>query len=184
MESINLIITNMKKVIIFLIVAAAIGCECISQVPKTQTIYANPTTCTAPLPNYTTIVTVSDNCSIKSYTQTPIAGTMLTVANPSVTVNLRAEDVQGNIRTKSFQVVLLDTIKPVFNFPASMLTYTPDQLKNMFFVIETALQEQIMDMMNTVPWEAEILGVPGDTVFSLNYNTIVSKEMFNIYRNR
>lgn len=173
----------MKKLIGFLIVAGLVSCVCIGQVPKTQTIYAGAS-CQAPLPNYTTIVSVSDNCGIKSYTQTPIPGTMLTVTNPGITVTLRAEDNQGNINTRSFQVVLLDTIKPVFNFPASMLSYTPSQINGMYLAFETSIKEMIMDWATNFKWDAvEFIANP-DTVWYFNHTIEATKEEYNAYLNR
>jgi hypothetical protein len=169
----------MKKLIGFLIVAGLVACNCIGQVVKTQTIYAG-STCTAPLPNYTTIVTVSDNCAIKSYTQTPIAGTMLTATNPAITVVLRVEDNAGNIRTKSFQVVLLDTIKPVFNFPASMLAYTPQQINGMYLVFETSIK----DWATNFDWTAEQFVANPDTVWYFNHVIEATKEEYEAYLNR
>lgn len=173
----------MKKLIGFLIVAGLVACNCIGQVVKTQTIYAT-STCQAPLPNYTTIVTVSDNCNIKSFTQVPVAGTMLTAANPAVTVTLRVEDNAGNIRTKAFQVVLLDTIKPVFNFPAQMLAYTPSQINGMYLAFETSVKEMIMDWAFNFDWNANELIIPGDTIWYWNHVVIATKEEIKAYKNR
>jgi hypothetical protein len=173
----------MKRLIGFLIVAGLVACNCIGQVVKTQTIYAG-SSCTAPLPNYTTIVTVSDNCAIKSYTQTPVAGTMLTATNPAITVTLRAEDNAGNVRTKSFQVVLLDTIKPVFNFPAQMLAYTPSQINGMYLAFETSLKETILNYAKNTDWNAEIFVGNHDTLWQIVHPIQVTKEEYQTYLNR
>jgi len=172
----------MKKLIGFLIVAAVLGCNCLSQIP-TQTIYAGAS-CEALLPNYTQIVSVSDNCQVATFTQTPPAGTLLSTSNPQVNVLLRVTDVSGNISERNFNVVLLDTIKPIFNFPAEMMGYNPEQVKNMFLVVETALQEQMLDMMYMIPWDTVILGLPYDTVKTFNYNVRVTDEMWEAYINR
>jgi hypothetical protein len=174
----------MKKLIGFLIVAGLVACNCIGQVVKTQTIYAT-STCQAPLPNYTTIVTVSDNCNIKSFTQTPVAGTMLNAANPAVTVTLRAEDNGGNVRTKSFQVVLLDTIKPVLNFPAQMLAYTQEQFNYVYIdIVEPYIKEMILDWAFNFDWNANELIIPGDTIWYWNHVVTATKEEIQAYKNR
>jgi hypothetical protein len=173
----------MKKFILFLAVAGLISCNCISQVP-TQTIYAGQS-CTAPLPDYTQIVSVDDNCAVKSFTQTPSPGTMLTTTNPQVTVLLRAEDNQGNVSTRNFNVVLLDTIPPVFNFPAEMLSYTPETFNYVYLdIIEPMVKEMIMDWACNFRWD--LIPIPNgqDTVKVWQHVVQPTEAEFQAYKNR
>lgn len=172
----------MKKLIIFLVVAVALACNCISQVP-TQTIYAGPT-CTALLPDYTAIVPVSDNCEVATYTQTPVPGTILNVGNPQVNVVLRVIDVSGNQSQRNFNVVLLDTIAPVFNFPAEMLSYTPEQVNGMYLAFETYQKEMIMDWAFNFEWQALPIPTPTDTVWCFLHTIEATEEEVEAYLNR
>jgi len=173
----------MKKLIGFLIVAVALACNCISQVP-TQTIYAGAT-CVAPLPNYTLIVTVSDNCAIASYTQTPVPGTLLNATNPQVTVVLKATDVSGNVSQRQFNVVLLDTIAPVFNFPASMMSYTNQQFNDVYLsIVEPTIKEMILDWAFNFQWDAIPIPNAQDTVWCFNHTIAATEEEIEAYLNR
>ena len=173
----------MKKVFIFLVLAVALGCNCISQVP-TQTIYAGAS-CQALLPDYTQIVTVSDNCAISSYTQVPVPGTVLSVSNPQVNVVLRAVDVSGNTSQRNFNVVLLDTIAPVFNFPAEMLSYTPEQINGMYLAFETSQKEMIMDWAFNFRWDlVPYIPQPTDTVWVFQNTIQPTEEEIQAYKDR
>ena len=103
----------MKKLtFLFAVMLLASSCTCLmSQIPP-QMIYAGEG-CAAPLPNYVTLVAVSDNCQIKSVTQTPSAGFMLNSDTQTTTVKIRATDAFDNWTEVSFQVTLIDTVKPV-----------------------------------------------------------------------
>ena len=100
----------MKRSLLFLVVAVLTACTCLPQIP-TQYVYVG-NDCEASLPDYRNQVTVSDNCAVNSFTQTPLPGFVLNVAIPNVTVVLEAIDNDGNISTAAFDVELLDTISP------------------------------------------------------------------------
>ena len=106
----------MKKLtFLFAVMLLASSCTCLmSQIPP-QMIYAGEG-CAAPLPNYVTLVAVSDNCQIKSVTQTPSAGFMLNSDTQTTTVKIRATDAFDNWTEVSFQVTLIDTVKPVITW--------------------------------------------------------------------
>lgn len=114
----------MKRLIGFLALIVLVGCTCLGQV-ATQEVFATQTSCEVPLPDYTQIVPVNDNCEVASYTQAPVAGTLLSPANPTVNVLLEVIDVSGNVSQATFNVVLRDTIAPTFNFPPEMLVQNP-----------------------------------------------------------
>jgi hypothetical protein len=118
----------MKKILFILIAILVSGCGCIlSQIPP-QKIYAGAG-CTAPIPNYLTKITATDNCEIASLTQIPAAGTLLTSSNKVATVTIKATDASGNFRQIVFTVTLLDTIKPVFQIdPTLAVIQLPKQI--------------------------------------------------------
>ncbi|MDB5122453.1 MAG: hypothetical protein JWP94_582 [Mucilaginibacter sp.] len=80
---------------------------------QANTIVAvDATTGTAALTDYTSSATVTDNCSVSSITQFPLAGTAL-ANNVPVTVTLTATDPSGNSATQSFTVTATDQTAPV-----------------------------------------------------------------------
>lgn len=97
------------------------GCCSMAQI-TTQFYLANDS-CTFYLPDYTEIVTVSDNCEVKSYIQTPTSGTRLQ-AGSDIIVTLRAEDFDGNISSMQFDVILIDEMPPKFHIPDTLLIPT------------------------------------------------------------
>lgn len=106
----------MKKFFVLLSVVLLLSsCSCLlSQIPP-QYIYVG-VDCEAALPDYTTKVIATDNCLVKSLTQTPIVGTILNATNPTVTVVIRATDSFNNFSEVSFDVTALDTVPPVITY--------------------------------------------------------------------
>ncbi|HRE76022.1 MAG TPA: HYR domain-containing protein [Flavobacteriales bacterium] len=85
----------------------------ISGCPSNQTANVNAS-CTYTVPNFTTSITVSDNCTPAGsivVSQSPVAGTTLGVGNHTITIT--ATDAGTNIATCSFQVSVADTQNPV-----------------------------------------------------------------------
>jgi len=85
--------------------------------PPTQNVIVDAA-CSATLENYTSLASVSDNCSVGvgiTITQSPIAGT--TISAPTL-VTLTAEDEAGNSSTCSFNVTVTDTTSPVVTCPS------------------------------------------------------------------
>lgn len=122
----------MKKIILLLFPLLA-SCSCLlSQIPP-QTIYADQN-CEGTLPDYRTRVVASDNCQGEiTITQTPVAGTKLTVANPSVNVTLTARDAFGNIsRPVNVSVQLIDTVPPILSWPVGQLNMTEQDAVNIY----------------------------------------------------
>jgi gliding motility-associated-like protein len=80
--------------------------------PTPTTVYLN-SSCQGAVPDYTTSVVWSDNCttssSLMTFAQTPVGGT-LTSANQQVTLSIT--DQSGNSSTCSFNQPMLDTISP------------------------------------------------------------------------
>lgn len=101
------------------------SCGCLlSQVPP-QTLYVNQN-CEGILPDYRTKVIVTDNCPAGTIlTQTPAAGTVLGILNPSVTVVITAKDAFGNVsKPLNIPVVLVDTVAPVLSWPIGQANMT------------------------------------------------------------
>ena len=71
--------------------------------------------CEALLPDYTSQLSVTDNCNNGiTLSQTPSAGTKLTAGNHVVTIS--ATDMAGNTTTCKVNVTVVDETKPVFTF--------------------------------------------------------------------
>lgn len=142
----------MKKIIILLSLIFLISCNCISQLPN-QFIYTNQT-CTALLPDYTKVVTVWDNCEITSFTQTPEPGTILNRYNLLINVTLKAIDNSGNESQSKFNVILLDTLSPVFYYPDSMLVYNINTMSNIYLTFECWIKENMLDFVYYAKWDS------------------------------
>lgn len=168
----------MKTIFIFLSLIVLISCNCISQLP-TQIIYTG-NSCTAILPNYLNAVSVSDNCEVVSFTQTPAPGFLLDKDNLEIQVTLKAIDNSGNENVSIFNVILFDTISPVFHYPDSMLSYSVKQISEMFLVFEKWQQENIMEFMNYFNWQ--ILEI--DTIKYTNYTIQIPDSVYYAFLNR
>ncbi|HPH92701.1 MAG TPA: HYR domain-containing protein, partial [Ferruginibacter sp.] len=91
--------------------------------PGNQTINLDAS-CDASLPNYTSLLTVSDNCTPTGsivLTQSPTAGTVLT-GTGSQTITLTATDAAGNSTNCNFTLTRLDVTAPVITCPANITT--------------------------------------------------------------
>ena len=115
----------MKKVIGFLIMAVFAACTCLSQIPD-QVVFVDEN-CEALLPDFTPDVVVTDNCDNAVISQSPVAGTTLTSAQPTTLVSVIATDISGNSASISFNVILLDTIAPTIVPGPGLLTYTDEE---------------------------------------------------------
>ena len=100
----------MKAILLFIMVAALFSCNCLPQIP-TQYLPANAS-CEAYLPNYLPYVSVFDNCQGGTLTQIPLPGTILSEANPWLTVTITAKDLGGRTDTEQFTAILDDGIAP------------------------------------------------------------------------
>jgi gliding motility-associated-like protein len=85
------------------------------------TIAAN---CDAALPDFTSTLNVTDNCSPAgtiTITQSPVAGTILSGNGTVQTVTLTVTDAVGNASTCTFDVTVVDGVNPTF------VSCTPNQ---------------------------------------------------------
>jgi hypothetical protein len=159
----------MKKLfILFVVMLLASSCTCLlSQIPP-QYVFVGPS-CTAILPDYTTdeYVHIEDNCGIKSVTQTPEAGTILTAANPTVTVTIRATDLFDNFNEVSFLVTAKDSIPPTIT-ATGLLTDNWSKINNMYDQADRMVAEQEAFFDETVDWEGA--GIPEELRTKDQYN--------------
>ena len=102
---------GMVLLILFLLLTSCCYSQIVSQLPD-QIYYANDS-CEYYLPDYTKAITVSDNCRVDYFYQFPESG--FVISSGMVTeVSIVAGDDTGNERTIKFNVMLVDTIPPVF----------------------------------------------------------------------
>ena len=87
--------------------------------PATQTLVLGAE-CTAPLPNYTSLATTSDNCGVQSVTQSPSAGATASGAG-NMTVTLTVTDVNGNSNSCQFMVNKVDNTSPTISCPGTQV---------------------------------------------------------------
>ncbi|HPR26299.1 HYR domain-containing protein, partial [Lentimicrobium sp.] len=87
--------------------------------PGNQTLNPNPTTgCSAALPDYRSLATVSDNCTASgsiTVTQSPNPGTTISTHNTVQQVTLTATDEAGNEASCNFNVTLIDNVNPTIS---------------------------------------------------------------------
>jgi|WetSurMetagenome_2_1015567.scaffolds.fasta_scaffold00103_61 hypothetical protein len=148
----------MKKLLFLLIsVFLLSGCTCVLSQVVPQKIYATATSCSAPLPDYWTKITASDNCEIANKTQTPAAGYMLTPTNKVTTVIMKATDASGNFKQVSFTVTLLDTIKPKLTIDPSLLAYQVEQINDIYTFADNLVLQKYYNLMQ----QSWIDSIPG-----------------------
>lgn len=115
----------MKKILFLTLMAIVAGCTCIGQIPD-QLEYLDEN-CMAYLDDYTTQFTVTDNCDGVILQQFPEPGTELLGGNTIVEVTISARDINDNVSTAQFRVVVVDTIYPVLT-PDTVLMYSMDDI--------------------------------------------------------
>ncbi|NVN93684.1 MAG: HYR domain-containing protein, partial [Bacteroidetes bacterium] len=91
--------------------------------PSNQNLNTNTSSCNATLPDYTSSVTVHDNCTADgsiTKTQSPVSGTTLTGGhNSTQLVTITATDASGNSRSCSFTITVKDTEIPAISGTAT-----------------------------------------------------------------
>ena len=112
----------MKKILFLFTVILLSSCNktCLLSQVATQTITAG-TNCSAPIPDFKGLVTVTAGCSGSVLTQTPLPGTIITA--PNTTVVLKATSPNGKWSQTSFLMIMniIDTITPQI-VPVSPIT--------------------------------------------------------------
>jgi hypothetical protein len=123
----------MKKILFLICSILLTSCGCVlSQIPP-QTIQVNQN-CEGILPDYTKIPTATDNCpGTPLIRQSPIAGTILTVNNPAITVVITAVDAFGNVsKPMNVSVTLIDTVKPILHWPVAQINMSEQDMINLY----------------------------------------------------
>ena len=83
----------------------------IISISDTVNYYTN--NCDYTIPDYTSLLNTTDNCDlIPTITQSPAAGTLV---SSDTVISLLATDDSGNSSSCSFNLTLVDTIKPIIN---------------------------------------------------------------------
>ena len=83
----------------------------IISISDTVNYYTN--NCDYTIPDYTSLLNTTDNCDlIPTITQVPAVGTLV---NSDTVISLLATDDSGNSSSCSFNLTLVDTIKPIIN---------------------------------------------------------------------
>jgi hypothetical protein len=89
--------------------------------PGPQTVYATASGCSAPVGAYAP-VSMSDYCNANpTYTQSPVASTLITGHNKTKIVTLTADDGYGNTKSCTILVTLKDTISPTLVCPGPQI---------------------------------------------------------------
>lgn len=86
--------------------------------PVNPTVGAN-SNCEYIIPSYDTVVNPTDNCGTVIFSQTPVAGTVITGIGTTQSVSLFAEDAEGNQSSCSFTVTVADTTSPSVTCPGA-----------------------------------------------------------------
>jgi hypothetical protein len=155
----------MKKLLIALSVLFLLsGCSClIGQIPA-QYIYSDSSGCTAILPDYRPLLPVRDNCKLASVIQIPAAGYVITADTMIVNVIIRATDASGNSSQRNFNVMLLDTIAPIFA-DNTLLTADYDKMEALYKQGDRILKSKVLNADALFPYAELGITVWPDSVF-------------------
>ncbi|MFZ4401257.1 MAG: HYR domain-containing protein, partial [Bacteroidales bacterium] len=116
--------------------------------PSNQNLNTNTGSCNATLPDYTSSVTVHDNCTADgsiSKTQSPVSGTTLTGGhNSTQLVTITATDASGNSRTCSFTITVKDVEIPAISGTAITGNKNTDNLQCYYTVSGTEFDPTVV----------------------------------------
>lgn len=73
--------------------------------------------CQYTIPSYDTVVNPTDNCGTVIFSQTPVAGTVISGIGTQQSISLYAEDAEGNQTSCSFMITIADTTSPSVTCP-------------------------------------------------------------------
>jgi len=141
----------MKKLLLILTAAIFTSCSCVlSQLPP-QTIYVDAN-CQGQLPDYTLIVTATDNCGTVALAQTPAPYTILTVNQPVVEVTIIGTDQFGNSSQISFQAMLIDTVAPILEWPIGQVAMGAEGTSYLWENLLAKVDADIAHFMYDMSW--------------------------------
>ena len=118
----------MKRFLLLFSLVILIGCSCLSQIPPV-TGYVD-VNCEATLPDFTVLVTVSDNCDAATLAQIPVAGTI--VGKGITKVVVAAMDESGNTKSVNASFIALDTISPIITIDETAFLYLDEDVYQMY----------------------------------------------------
>ncbi len=75
--------------------------------------------CQYTIPSYDTVVNSTDNCGSVIFSQTPLAGTVISGIGTQQSISLYAEDAEGNQSSCSFTITVADTTSPTVTCPGT-----------------------------------------------------------------
>ncbi len=143
----------MKRIAFFIIVIALTSsCKCLIAQIGPQYLYVGEN-CEVLLPDYLPMVTVTDNCGVKSITQEPVAGTILNAESQQIFVTIRAIDVFDNVTEMTFSVKAIDTIPPVITPNEELLTDNWLKIHAIYDMADKLVAEQERFFDDTFPWD-------------------------------
>jgi hypothetical protein len=153
----------MKKLLFVLMILFS-GCSClIGQIPP-QYIYSDSASCSAVLPDYRPMLPVRDNCKLGPVTQTPAPGYVITADTMIVNVVIRATDVSGNSSQRNFNVMLIDTIAPIFA-DDTLITADYDKMDALYRQADKILKSKVLHADATFPYAEIGITTWPDSVF-------------------
>lgn len=160
----------MKKTLITLIAMVLFTSCCFTQIIPTQYAYVDDS-CSATLPDFTSIIDATDNCGVADITQLPAPG--LTIFNTTV-VELVVIDLAGNDISTSFEVVLLDTIAPTIQLREGW-AYTDKEVGDMYRTFVGWIQLQEHKFRDNFPFEdGPLVGFEKIDLISDTYMNIIT----------
>jgi len=145
----------MKKLLILLCCVLFYGCntDCtLSQIPN-QVVYAGAN-CTAPLPDYKSLVTVTGGCTGFTLTQTPVPGTMLTVTNKTINVILKATGANNKTSQVYFIASLIDTVTPLIVPKTAMVEELLKRSREVYDIGDKMIGQVETIFNNTFPFDS------------------------------
>lgn len=86
--------------------------------PVNPSVGAN-SNCEYVIPSYDTVLNITDNCGTVIFSQTPVAGTIISGIGTQQSISLFAEDAVGNQSSCSFTITVADTTDPTVSCPGT-----------------------------------------------------------------
>jgi hypothetical protein len=145
----------MKKLIILFIAFAAFSCKTpclLGQLPN-QIVYAN-SNCTAILPDYRSLVTITGGCTGFTVSQIPGAGTMVDVSSNPLDVMIRATGTNGRYSQISFTVTMADTITPKIIVAETSLNELLEKSNGLYDIADNMMGKIDEIVNNTFPFDS------------------------------
>ncbi|MCB9196468.1 MAG: HYR domain-containing protein [Flavobacteriales bacterium] len=121
------------------------------------------------IPSYDTIVFPTDNCGNVTFSQTPLAGTVISGIGTQQSISLFAQDDEGNQSSCSFTITIADTTRPTVSCPGTQS-----------ITIDANCQYQIPDLSSLVTFNDFCDGSPSYAQSPMAGTTVSSILTVNI----